>query len=114
LRAGQREIGNRRVEIVLIYVCMGNRRSSARILSYMPAYSFHLCTSRATRPIKNDRSEFDNVGDALAEAARIGRGMIRQRVRRKACAMRAHLDVRDDGDAPVARILLSELARQIS
>ncbi|MFZ3484194.1 DUF6894 family protein [Sphingomonas sp. 3-13AW] len=80
----------------------------------MPAYSFHLCTPNATRPIKSDHNEFPNVGAALAEAARIGRGMIRQRVRRQPCALRAHLDVRDGGDTPVARILLAELARQIS
>ena len=40
--------------------------------------------------------------------------MIRQRVRRKPCELRARLDVRDEGDAPVARILLAELARQMS
>ena len=80
----------------------------------MPAYSFHLCTPSATRPIKSDNSEFPNVGAALAEAARLGRGMIRQRVRRQPCELRAHLDVRDDGNAPVARVMLAELARQIT
>jgi hypothetical protein len=80
----------------------------------MPAYSFHLCTTAASRPIRNTHSEFPDVGAALAEAARIGSGMIRQRVRRKPCELRAHLDVRDEGNAPVARILLAELARQMS
>lgn len=80
----------------------------------MPAYSFHLCTLDTSRPIQNDHSEFPDVGAALAEAARIGRGMIRQRVRRKPCELRARLDVRDEGNAPVARILLAELARQMS
>jgi hypothetical protein len=84
------------------------------LFNCMPAYSFHLCTPGASRPIRNDHSEFPDVGAALAEAARIGRGMIRQRVRRKPCELCSHLDVRDDGDAPVARILLAELARQIS
>jgi hypothetical protein len=80
----------------------------------MPAFSFHLCTTGTSRPISTDRSEFPNVGAALTEANRIGWAMIRKRARRKPCELSGRLDVRDESNTPVARLLLAELAQQIS
>jgi hypothetical protein len=80
----------------------------------MPAYSFHLCTYETSRAIKDCNSEFPDIGAAMAEANRIGWGMIRKHVRRKPCQLRARLDVRDESNAPVARILFSDLARRFS
>lgn len=82
--------------------------------SYMPTYSFHLCTPVTSRTIKGCRSEFPNVAAALIEANRLGWNMIRKHARGKPCQLRSRLDVRDEGDAPVARVLLAELAHQMT
>lgn len=80
----------------------------------MPSFSFHLCTPGNSRAIQNCRHEFPDLGAAMAEANRIGCSMIRQQAPKQPCQLRSHLDVRDEGEALVARILLAELAHQIS
>jgi hypothetical protein len=67
-----------------------------------------------TRPIGSCPGEFSHLAAAMVEANRIGWSLIRRRVRRKRTALRALLDVRDEGNATVGRIRLAELAHQMS
>jgi hypothetical protein len=80
----------------------------------MPVYTFHLCSGATSRPIKTSRCEFPDRLSALAEANRIGFAMVRSRVGRKACQLRSRLDVRDESNLPVARLLLADLLQRIT
>lgn len=76
--------------------------------------TFHLSTPALSRLIQNECNQFPDLATALAEAQRVGRRLIRQRVRRKICKLRGSLDIRDERDHCVARIPLADLISQMS
>lgn len=80
----------------------------------MPVYTFHLCTGATSRPIKTGQREFADPLSALFEANRIDYTMIRSRIRRKKCRLRSRVDVRDESNLPVARLLLADLLQRIT
>ncbi|MBB5708887.1 DUF6894 family protein [Sphingomonas xinjiangensis] len=80
----------------------------------MPSYSFHLQTARSTQLMQGSGRDFPDLRSALAEAQRAARSLIHKQVRRAPCALHGSLDIRDERGSAVARILLAEVARQIS
>jgi hypothetical protein len=79
----------------------------------MPEYFFHVRTPDqvARQP---ERRELPNLGEALAAANSAAHALIRRRVRRGQSGPRGIVEVEDEKRRPVARILLTELAQQIS
>jgi hypothetical protein len=80
----------------------------------MPLYYFHLRTHDAAASATDDGREFPNLSAALAEAQHAARAMIRNRMRRLPGTPNGTLDIEDEKRRPIARILLAEVARQIS
>jgi hypothetical protein len=80
----------------------------------MPLYYFHLRTQGAPASASGKGREFPNLSAALAEAQHSARAMIRNRMRHVAGMPNGSLDIEDEKRQPIARILLAEVARQIS
>jgi hypothetical protein len=81
----------------------------------MPLYYFHLRThDAAAAPATGKGREFPNLSAALAEAQHAARSTIRRRMRRVPGMPNGSLDIEDEKRQPIARILLAEVARQIS
>ena len=80
----------------------------------MPQYYFQL-RGPSTAPLLNDKPrEFPDLRAALAAAQGAARNLIHNRVRRTSSNFHGSLDIQDEGRQPVARILLADIARQIS
>jgi hypothetical protein len=76
----------------------------------MPAYRFRLCTPDH-HPHTAERRELPDLRQALIAGHSLARALLRHR---HGTPVRGSLDIEDDGDQPVARILLADLARQLS
>ena len=79
----------------------------------MPAYHFCLRTPNNVAHIAETR-ELPDLREALIAAHGAARALIHNQVRRAPCELHGSLDVEDESRRPVARILLADLARQIS
>lgn len=79
----------------------------------MPHYHFCLRTPNQV-PHLDERRELPGLREALIAAHGAARAMIHKQVRRGPCELHGSLDVEDERRQPVARILLAEVARQIT
>lgn len=79
----------------------------------MPLYFFSLKTRNAI-PHAERSGEFPDLRAALAEAHSAARAMLHTRRRHSPLDVHGSLDIEDESHRPVARILLAEVARQIS
>lgn len=79
----------------------------------MPQYFFQLRTQNAA-PYPHEARDLPDLRTALAEAQSIARSLIHNRVRRAPIELHASLEIADEGRRPVARVLLADVARQIS
>jgi hypothetical protein len=85
----------------------------SRIFVLMPRYFFQLRTPNAAQhPARC--GEFPNLGAALAEAHGAVRALIHKRARGAPADLYGSLDIEDERREAVARILLADVARQIS
>ncbi|WP_066795879.1 DUF6894 family protein [Sphingomonas soli] len=79
----------------------------------MPLYHFHLRTrDEACHPTHSRM--LPNLAAALAEAQHAARDMIRSRMRKMCSAPSGTLEIEDEKGRPIARILLADVAQQIS
>lgn len=79
----------------------------------MPHYYFHLRTSNAVPDVERG-GDFPDLSSALAEAHSAARVMLHGRTRQAPLDVHGSLDIEDDRHRTVARILLADVARQIS
>jgi len=79
----------------------------------MPHYFFSLKTRNAI-PHAERGGDFPDLRAALAEANAAARSMLHTRRQRTPFDVHGSLDVEDERRRPVARILLADVARQIS
>ncbi|RYE03709.1 MAG: hypothetical protein EOP61_03505 [Sphingomonadales bacterium] len=79
----------------------------------MPLYHFHLRTRDEASHPAHSRT-LPNLAAALAEAQHTARDMIRSRLRKVRSAPSGSLDIEDERGQPIARIMLADVARQIS
>ncbi|RYY23847.1 MAG: hypothetical protein EOP62_18925 [Sphingomonadales bacterium] len=79
----------------------------------MPLYYFQLRTTDAAAHPAQCRT-FPDLATALAEAQHSARSMIRNRMRRIQDPLKGSLDIEDEMRQPRARILLADVAYQIS
>ncbi len=77
----------------------------------MPAYCFRVRTPDH-HPHGIERRDLPDLRAALIAGNDLARALLRHRGARK--PLRGSLDIEDDGEQPVARILLADLARQLS
>jgi len=81
----------------------------------MPQYFFNLRTPDAhPASFAAEGGFFPDLRAALAEANSTARALIHKRVRRAPTALHGSLDIEDEHRQPIARILLADVARQIS
>ena len=80
----------------------------------MPHYFFNLRTPDPHSDGPVEGMFFPDLGAALAEANSTARALIHKRVRRLPTALHGSLDIEDEHRRPIARILLADVARQIS
>jgi hypothetical protein len=79
----------------------------------MPSYFLHVRTpDHVVRP--RQRHDFPDLGQALAAAHGAARTLLGGRARVAGVRPRGTVDVEDERGQPVARILLADVARQIS
>jgi len=79
----------------------------------MPRYHFNLRIADAA-PSPGPCHDFPNLAAALAEAQHTARSLIRNRMRHLCSNLNGSLDIEDETHRPLARIMLAEVARQIS
>lgn len=79
----------------------------------MPLYYFQLRTADVVLRPAQSRT-LPDLSAALAEAQQFARSMIRNRMRRMRGAPSGSLDIEDEKRQPIARIMLADVARQIS
>ena len=79
----------------------------------MPQFFFRLNTRNAIAH-QAQSGEFPDLRAALAGAHSAARAMLHTRHRHAPIELHGCLDVEDEGHRPVARILLADVARQIS
>ena len=77
----------------------------------MPAYCFRLCTPDH-HPHPTEQRELPDLRQALIAGHGLARKLLRQRLGR--APLHGSLDIEDERNQPVARILLADLARQLS
>jgi hypothetical protein len=80
----------------------------------MPYYYFQLTTPTVTAPREPRARELPDLHAALVEAQHAARAMIRTQMRNAPFRFQGSLDIQDEGRRPVARIMLADVARQIS
>jgi hypothetical protein len=80
----------------------------------MPYYFFNLRTPDAHPSLPAQGGTFPDLRTALVEANSAARALIHKRVRRAPLELHGSLDVEDERRQPIARILLADVARQIS
>jgi len=79
----------------------------------MPCYYFNLRTPARTVE-RAERREFPDLREALIAANGAARSLIHNQVRRASVPFHGSLDIEDERRLPVARIMLADVARQIS
>jgi hypothetical protein len=79
----------------------------------MPMYFFSLKT-RNPIPHEERSGEYPDLRAALVEAHSAARAMLHTRRRRGPLEVHGSLDVEDDCRRPLARVMLADVARQIS
>lgn len=79
----------------------------------MPHYYFRLRTRNAVPHVERG-GDFPDLNSALAEAHSTARVMLHSRIRHAPLDMHGSLDIEDERHRTVARILLADVARQIS
>lgn len=79
----------------------------------MPHYYFQLRTRNAVPHVERG-GDFPDLSSALAEAHSTARVMLHSRIRHAPLDMHGSLDIEDERHRTVARILLADVARQIS
>jgi hypothetical protein len=79
----------------------------------MPRYHFNL-RSPDTRFVPGAGQDLPNLAAAMAEAHHAARALVRSRMRHHCSTPCGSLDIEDERRQPVARIMLAEVARQIS
>ncbi|AQR74262.1 DUF6894 family protein [Sphingomonas sp. LM7] len=80
----------------------------------MPQFFFQLRT-QGSAPRRDDTPrEFPSLAAALAEGQGRARSLIHNHRRRAPAPLRGTLEIEDERHHPVARILLADIARQIS
>lgn len=79
----------------------------------MPCYYFHLRTP-SQHAARAERREFPDLREALIAANGAARSLIHNHVRRASAQLHGSLDIEDEQRLPVARIMLADVARQIS
>jgi hypothetical protein len=84
----------------------------SRISPGMPCFYFHLRT--ANHAEQAERREFPDLREALIAANGAARSLIHKHVRRAPAPLHGSLDIQDERRLPVARIMLADVARQIS
>jgi hypothetical protein len=90
------------------------RTEMRRISTGMPQYFFNLRTPDPHAPLAARGGSFPDLRAALAEANCAARALIHNRVRRAPVELHGSLDIEDERRQPIARILLADVARQIS
>ncbi|ATY31260.1 DUF6894 family protein [Sphingomonas psychrotolerans] len=80
----------------------------------MPQYFFNLAPPDTHPLLASPGGTFPDLRTALAEANSAARALIHKRVRRSPIALHGSLDIEDEHRRPIARILLADVARQIS
>lgn len=76
-------------------------------------FCFRICTAGRSRD-GGEAHELSDLREALVQAQAVARGLIRKRLRRGHAPVRGTLDVEDEGRRTVARLMLADVARQIS
>ncbi len=79
----------------------------------MPSYTFRLRTPD-NLPHGPERHDLPDLNTALVLASRTARGLVRNPVRRGIRTVGGSLDVEDEANQTVARLVLREVAHQIS
>lgn len=79
----------------------------------MPLYYFQLRTTDAAPHPAQSRT-LPDLGAALAEAQHSARSMMRSRMRHLLGIPSGTLDIEDEQRQPIARIMLAEVAQQIT
>jgi hypothetical protein len=79
----------------------------------MATYIFRVRTPDRTDH-RIEQHDFPDLPAALVGAQRAARLLVRNPVRRGRTAIAGSLDVENDGHQPVARLMLAEIAHQIS
>jgi hypothetical protein len=82
-------------------------------MRYMPQYTFRLHTLDRAIHLP-ETAELPGLREALIAANRAARTLIHRQRGHGRIDVHGTLDVEDEGHRPVARILLAEVARQIS
>ncbi|MDT8757822.1 hypothetical protein MZO42_03850 [Sphingomonas psychrotolerans] len=80
----------------------------------MPHYFFSLRTPDSYASLAAQGGSFPDLRTALAEANCAARALIHKRVRRAPVDLHGSLDIEDEARRPIARILLADVARQIT
>lgn len=81
----------------------------------MPQYYFQLRTTNAAPPVPvQEPRDLPDLQAAMIEAQRAVRTMVRTRAGHAPLTLRGSLDIEDERRQPVARIMLADVARQIS
>lgn len=80
----------------------------------MPCYYFQLRTANQPSRLPIERRELPDLRAAMLEAQRAARALIHHHPRRAPESVRGCLDVQDEQHRPVARIMLADIAHQIS
>jgi hypothetical protein len=80
----------------------------------MPQYFFNLRTPDSHASQAAQGGTFPGLRTALAVANGAARALIHKRVRRAPIDLHRSLDIEDERRQPIARILLADVARQIS
>ena len=80
----------------------------------MPQYFFNLRTPDPHASYAAQGGNFPDLRTALAEANSAARALIHKRARRAPIDLHGSLDIEDERRQPIARILLADVARQIS
>jgi hypothetical protein len=79
----------------------------------MPSFYFHVRTPGQS-PHLVERRELPSLREALVAAHGAARGLIHNRLRRASDDFHGCLDVEDEERRPIARLMLADVARQIT
>ncbi|MFL0413298.1 hypothetical protein [uncultured Sphingomonas sp.] len=93
--------------------CVAQPTDFSRIIRSMPSYFFRVRTpDQVVR--RAECHELPDINAALAFAQRTARSMVRVPVRRGTRVLGGSLDIENEIQQPIARVMLAEMAQQIS
>jgi hypothetical protein len=78
----------------------------------MPSFIFRLRTPDKS-PHRAESHDFPDLEQAMAQASRLARTLVRNPVRRGHMAIGGTLDIENEASQPIARFVLREVAQQI-